>query len=50
MHTFGEATDAFVIAEGVETEAEAAVLRDCGITLMQGYYYARPSEEPDLAA
>ena len=31
-----------VLAEGVETEAEMTVLRAVGITLMQGYYFARP--------
>lgn len=31
-----------VIAEGVETVAERDVLRDLGITLMQGYLFARP--------
>jgi EAL domain-containing protein (putative c-di-GMP-specific phosphodiesterase class I) len=31
-----------VIAEGVETHAELAFLRDVGIHLFQGYYFARP--------
>lgn len=31
-----------VIAEGIESEAELAVLRDLGITLIQGYLLARP--------
>lgn len=34
-----------VVAEGVETEAEAAVVIDCGIELLQGYFYARPTRE-----
>lgn len=34
-----------VIAEGVETEAELAVLTDGGITLIQGYLLARPQFE-----
>ena len=34
-----------VVAEGVETEAEAAVVIDCGIELLQGYLYARPTRE-----
>ncbi len=33
------------VAEGVETREEALALRDLGITLMQGYLYARPSLE-----
>ncbi len=48
MLQFAEATDAQVIAEGVETPEEASALTECGITLMQGYHYARPSESPDL--
>jgi EAL domain-containing protein (putative c-di-GMP-specific phosphodiesterase class I) len=31
------------VAEGVETAAEAAILRREGIGYMQGYYYGRPS-------
>ena len=30
------------ICEGVETEAECLVLREMGVTLMQGYHFARP--------
>lgn len=32
-----------VIAEGVETAGERDALRDAGIHLMQGYFFARPS-------
>jgi len=32
-----------VIAEGVETASERDALRDAGIHLMQGYFFARPS-------
>ena len=32
-----------VIAEGVETAGECAALRDAGISLMQGYLFARPA-------
>ncbi len=38
----GAAIDATVIAEGVETEAEAAVLLDLGYSVAQGYLFARP--------
>lgn len=34
-----------MIAEGVETRAEAECLRQLGIALMQGYYFARPAFE-----
>lgn len=34
-----------VLAEGVETAAEAIVLRAAGIRLMQGYHFARPALE-----
>lgn len=34
-----------VIAEGVETRAEMEVLRDAGISLMQGYLFAKPGFE-----
>ncbi|MFX3680064.1 MAG: EAL domain-containing protein [Hyphomicrobiales bacterium] len=50
-----------LVCEGIETEAEYRVLRDLGVTLMQGYLFARPelerlpvpvwpAEAPDLAA
>lgn len=40
-----------VVAEGVETEAELSVLRGLGITLFQGYLFARPEVEglPEVA-
>jgi EAL domain-containing protein (putative c-di-GMP-specific phosphodiesterase class I) len=34
-----------VVAEGVETQAEAAVVIELGIQLVQGYLYARPTRE-----
>jgi EAL domain-containing protein (putative c-di-GMP-specific phosphodiesterase class I) len=34
-----------VIAEGVETEAQANAYRDLGCPLAQGYLFGRPSEE-----
>lgn len=33
------------VCEGIETAGEARVLRDLGVQLMQGYYFARPSFE-----
>jgi EAL domain-containing protein (putative c-di-GMP-specific phosphodiesterase class I) len=32
-----------VIAEGVETREEYRALQDLGVTLFQGYYFARPA-------
>lgn len=34
-----------VIAEGIETLAELVFLRDAGVQLFQGYYFARPGLE-----
>jgi EAL domain-containing protein (putative c-di-GMP-specific phosphodiesterase class I) len=36
----------YVIAEGVETAAERDCLMQLGCTLMQGYFFSRPSEPP----
>ncbi|APH73457.1 EAL domain-containing protein [Aquibium oceanicum] len=44
MHIARE-LDITVLAEGVETEAEFTVLKSAGITLFQGYLFARPSFE-----
>ncbi|MGQ9368346.1 EAL domain-containing protein [Azospirillum sp. ST 5-10] len=40
------------VAEGVETRDEATALGDLGVTLMQGYHFARPAFEalPPVAA
>lgn len=38
-----EALDASVVAEGIESETEAAVLAELGITYGQGYLFAKPS-------
>ena len=34
-----------VVGEGVETAEEAAALRKLGVTLQQGYHYAKPAFE-----
>jgi EAL domain-containing protein (putative c-di-GMP-specific phosphodiesterase class I) len=39
------ALDIQVIAEGIETEAELMTLRGAGISLFQGYYFAKPQIE-----
>lgn len=38
---------ALVVAEGVETKAEAAVCLEFGADMMQGYYFARPKPLPE---
>ena len=40
--TIARALDIKVLAEGVETEAEARTIRNLGISLMQGFLFARP--------
>ena len=40
---FSDATGAAMVAEGVETEGEAAVLRKCGAHLLQGYLFHKPT-------
>ncbi|MFL5135405.1 MAG: EAL domain-containing protein [Microvirga sp.] len=39
------ALDITIIAEGIETEAELATLRDAGIDLFQGFLFAKPALE-----
>ncbi len=43
-----------IVAEGIETASELAMLREIGITFLQGYYLARPQFEslqtrPDIS-
>jgi len=39
------ALDITIIAEGIETEAELAILKSAGINLFQGFLFARPAVE-----
>ena len=39
---FAHGCDVRVVAEGIETAAEAAALREMGVDLGQGWYYGRP--------
>lgn len=45
--TFGAATGAAVLAEGVETRAEVQALIDLGVEFGQGYLLGRPGVLPD---
>jgi EAL domain-containing protein (putative c-di-GMP-specific phosphodiesterase class I)/CheY-like chemotaxis protein len=45
MATFADATNAHLIAEGVETKAEADVLMTCGTHYLQGFFFGRPDIE-----
>jgi predicted signal transduction protein with EAL and GGDEF domain len=38
------------IIEGVETEAQLAVLQELGCQMVQGYYFAKPMSEADVPA
>ena len=40
---FAEATDAMIVAEGVENTEEMLALKECGAHLLQGYHFAKPS-------
>jgi EAL domain-containing protein (putative c-di-GMP-specific phosphodiesterase class I) len=46
--TFGREVDAAIIAEGIETEDELAVIRELGVPLGQGYYLGRPAPPQDF--
>ncbi len=45
MVALGEALGSRIVAEGIETLEEYGTLRDCGVSLMQGYLLARPEVE-----
>ncbi len=44
---FGD-MDKRVVAEGVENEGQVALLRALGIDMIQGFYYARPTDKAEL--
>lgn len=43
LGVFANKIDAWLLAEGVETEGEARRLIDLGVPLAQGYFFARPT-------
>jgi EAL domain-containing protein (putative c-di-GMP-specific phosphodiesterase class I) len=47
---FGHGVEAKVVAEGIETGADAAVLLTLGVDYGQGWYYGRPGSAEDLLA
>jgi EAL domain-containing protein (putative c-di-GMP-specific phosphodiesterase class I) len=47
---FADATASKLVAEGVETEGEAATMRACGAHLLQGYLFGRPRLSRTLRA
>ena len=46
MVAFAESTGALLIAEGIETPAEAEAVRAAGVAYGQGYLFARPEPSP----
>jgi diguanylate cyclase (GGDEF)-like protein len=46
----GKALDLLVVAEGVETESAATILRSLGCQSAQGFHFASPMPEEDLFA
>ncbi|MEA2547491.1 MAG: hypothetical protein QOE42_89 [Chloroflexota bacterium] len=49
LRHFADSCGGAAIAEGIETEAEADVLRSLGIRLGQGFLLGRPVSATDLA-
>ncbi|MGD9793468.1 MAG: EAL domain-containing protein [Acidimicrobiia bacterium] len=50
MVSLAHGLDMFVVAEGIETEAEARAVADMGVGLGQGYWFAPPVRSRDLQA
>jgi diguanylate cyclase (GGDEF)-like protein len=48
IHAMAEACAVHIIAEGIETDAEFALVRDLGIAYGQGYFIAQPHATPDI--
>jgi len=47
--SLGQTLNLHVVAEGVERETQAALLRDLGCTAVQGFLYARPEPAERVA-
>lgn len=50
MIQFGKSLNMFVIAEGVETEEQANLLKEFGIDGLQGYFISHPITKEDVLA
>jgi EAL domain-containing protein (putative c-di-GMP-specific phosphodiesterase class I) len=48
MVFMGKGLDLQVVAEGVETEEQAALLRLAGCHRLQGYYFGRPMQQAQI--
>lgn len=48
MCHFAQATNAFVVGEGIEKEEEMEALHHCGVDLFQGFFLARPTKDVSL--
>jgi diguanylate cyclase (GGDEF)-like protein/PAS domain S-box-containing protein len=48
--SIGRAAELWVVAEGVETEDQLALLRACGCSFVQGYLLGRPAPPEQVAA
>lgn len=46
----GHAMQLALVAEGVEDEETAGILREMGVEMLQGYYFSRPMPKEDCAA
>ncbi len=47
--TLGRGLGMDIVAEGVETEAEASVMRLVGVTELQGFYFSRALPPHEIA-
>jgi EAL domain-containing protein (putative c-di-GMP-specific phosphodiesterase class I) len=47
--TFARGTSASIVAEGIETAEELAMLKELGVPYGQGYFLGRPGRLPDDA-
>lgn len=46
--SYCESTDTIVLAEGVETKEELKTVKELGVDIVQGYYFAKPSFDFDV--